>query len=266
MRRPEAARTIIGFRHGETWLNRLSHLTGQAAIDAMATPIPSDADAIMDVTPEGRLGAEFVRDLLADMTIHACLRSMALRTKTTAEIVFSGRTLPGGIIVEPALRERSRGRFSYAPHDWSITQPDFPRNKSVLDWVPAGVDYNGNPGESLRQVRDMRVRPVLARAAEVAPGGAVALSGHAEWMGALRARILGFDDERFRQPLVPGAPNPLGAIAAKMIFNTQTDMYSCICINPPSAVDHMDIFRSVGIEPASRALFDTGWIAIDQLR
>src|SRR5512133_3716713 len=179
---------LIAFRHGDFGLNERSRLTGEAALLEMEKPIPPDADAKMDLSPEGYKQAERVRCALAEFSIHACLRSPALRAKTMARLVLAGHDLPGGIREVAELRERSRGIFSYAPDDWSEMQPGYPPNKSILDWQPIGVDDNGNPGESIRTVRDNRVVPVLQIVEGISPNGEiVALSGHAEWMLALRA-------------------------------------------------------------------------------
>jgi broad specificity phosphatase PhoE len=257
---------IVAFRHGRFPLNVRSNLTGEAAFRAAEEMIPPDADATMDLLPEGRKQAERIRERLAAIAIDACLRSPALRTKTTAEIVLAGRNLPGGTWVVPELRERSRGIFSYAPDDWAHTHPLYPAGKSVLDWEPFGVDYNGNSGESIRQVANTRVEPVLFVADQVAPGGNVAFSTHAEWMLALRTYFLNFDDERFRRPLIPNPAAGIIALAtAKMIVNGQVDMYDCTRLpyEPSEAPSwHMDKFRSIGVDP----VFDTGWLDISEMR
>jgi|GEM_PF-1876973 len=258
---------IIALRHGRFKLNERSHLTGETAFEAMKHPIPPDADATMDLFPEGREQGHRVRNSLSGIAIYACLRSEALRAKTMAELALAGQALPGGTHIMPELRERSRGIFSYAPNDWCITQAGYPEKKSVLDWRPIGVDYNGNPGETIRQVRDTRVLPVLEFAHHAtydireAP---VVLSGHAEWMLALRARLLGFDDKRFREPLIPNPPKDHPALStAKMVINGQYDMSDCTCPtrNQPNVpFDHADIFRTVVTEPGLE--FDTGWLNI----
>lgn len=260
---------IIAFRHGTFALNKRSHLTGEAALRAMEQPIPANADAIMDLLPEGREQGRGIQRVLADMSIYACLRSKTLRTETMAEIALRGQILPGGTHIVPELRERSRGKFSYAPDAWADQQPDFPAHKSVLDWIPAGVDYRGIHGESIRQVRDARVKPVLRAADEITPPNTtVAFSTHAEWMGALRAYYLGFDDERFRQPLIPGPPSDNPALLkAKMIVNGQIDMYDCTCPKPvpySSSQMHMDIFRTVITKVGME--FDTGWLPISEVQ
>jgi broad specificity phosphatase PhoE len=259
---------LIAFRHGRFPLNEHSLLTGEAAFQAMETPIPPEADNIMDLLPEGREQAERLRRVLAEIAIYACLRSPTLRTKTTAEIALADQALPGGTQIVSELRERSRGKFSYAPNAWAYRQPDYPSKKSVLDWQPSGIDYNGNPGESIRQVRDNRVPLVLHAAHEAAAEGTVALSTHAEWMVALRAYYLGFDDRRFRQPLIPDPPVQSQALTtAKMIINGQLDMYDCTCASSPASdmpLQHMDVFRTVGTEVGSE--FDTGWLAIEEMR
>jgi broad specificity phosphatase PhoE len=259
---------IIAFRHGYFPLNERSLLTGEVAFRAMEEGIPPDADAAMDLLPEGREQANRVRRALAGFSIHACLRSPALRAKAMAELVLAGHDLPGGTLVVPELRERSRGIFSYAPDVWSEEQPGYPPRKSVLDWQPPGVDYNGNPGESIRTVRDSRVTPVLRVADEVTPpGGATALSGHAEWMLALRAYYLGFDDERFRRPLIADPPeNNRALAAAKMVINGQVDLYDCTCSELAKAgydQPHMDVFRTIITNPESE--FDTGWLNIEDM-
>ncbi|HEU4914215.1 MAG TPA: histidine phosphatase family protein [Candidatus Saccharimonadales bacterium] len=261
---------IIAFRHGYFELNKRSRLSGEAALQKMEKAIPPDADAIMDLLPEGHEQAEHVRRALAEFSVYACLHSPALRARTMAKLVLAGRTLPGGIHMVPGLRERSRGIFSYAPDDWSEKQPGYPARKSVLDWMPAGVDYNGNPGESIRMVRDTRVAPVLRFADQATPPGkTTALSGHAEWMLALRAYYLGFDDERFRQPLVPSPPENNRALAtAKMIVHGQVDLYDCTC---PTAVPagseqrHMDVFRTIIAAPEPETGIDTGWLDIQSM-
>lgn len=258
---------IIGFRHGLFPLNERSRLTGQDAFQAARESIPPDADASMDLLPEGYDQARRLRPILAGFAIYACLRSPALRTKTTAELALAGHDLPGGILVVPELRERSRGKFSYAPDAWADAQPDYPDNKSVLGWEPAGVDYNGNPGESIRQVRDTRVQPALRIVDEIGTGKIVALSAHAEWLTSLRAYYLGFDDLRFRSPLFPGAPNDNRALAtSKMIINGQVEMYDCTCPEPvPASAPerHMDVFRTISTQPGSE--FDTGWMNINEM-
>ncbi len=167
----------------------------------------------------------------------------------------------------PELLERSRGKLSYAPAAWTNTQPDYPKKKSVLDWQPPGVDYNGNPGESIRQVRDIRVWPVLRVVDEFEAGETIALSTHAEWLTSLRAYYLGFDDTRFRQPLFRGAPPDNRALTtAKMIINGQIDMYKCTCSPPIQASSperHMDAFRTIITEPGLQ--FDTDWINIKDM-
>lgn len=259
---------ILAFRHGYFPLNARSHLTGEAAAQAIAEGIPHDADATMDLLPEGREQADRLRLALAGFSIHACLRSPSLRTKTMARLALAGHNLPGGTRVVPEMRERSRGIFSYAPDAWADGHPDYPARKSVLDWQPLGVDYNGNPGESIRQVRDTRVEPVLRIAGEVAPGGTVALSGHAEWLVALRAYVLRFNDRRFRQPLIPDPPaNNPALTQSKTVVNGQADLYDCTCAVPVpagSTQTHMDVFRSIITTPGLE--FDTGWLQIGSMQ
>ncbi len=259
---------IVAFRHGYFKLNERSHLKGEAARQAIMEGIPSDADATMDLLPEGREQGRRGRAALADIAIHACLRSPALRAKTMAAIALAGHSLPAGTRTVPELRERSRGIFSYAPDEWTNTHPDYPPKKSVLDWPPLGVDYNGNPGETIRQVRDTRVTPVLRIADEIAPGQTVALSTHAEWMLSLRAYYLGFDDDRFRLPLIPNPPkNNRALTTAKMVINGQIDMYDCTCPDPGpfgAPERHMDIFRTIVTEPGHE--FDTGWLNIREMQ
>ena len=259
---------IVAFRHGYFPLNERSRLKGEAAFQAMEHSIPTDADATMDLLPEGREQAYRMQPVLAELAIYACLRSPALRTKTMAEIALAGHSLPGGTHVVPELRERSRGIFSYAPDAWAKAQPGYPPKKSVLDWQPSGVDYNGNAGESIRQVRDTRVLPVLQAADEIVPPGeTVAFSTHAGWMLSLRAYYLAFGDERFRQPLIPDPPQDHPALAtAKSIINGQMDMYDCTCPTPAlasSSQRHMDVFRTVITEPGLE--FDTGWLCIGDM-
>jgi broad specificity phosphatase PhoE len=258
---------IIAFRHGKFPLNERSHLTGAAAFEAMEQPIPHDADTAMDLLREGREQGHRVHDALGDIAIYTCLRSDTLRTKTMAELALADQELPGGTHIVPELRERSRGIFSYAPNDWCIAQAGYPEKKSVLDWRPIGIDYNGNPGETIRQVRDTRVLPVLEFASHAtydAREAPVALSGHAEWKLALRARMLGFDDKRFREPLIPNPPDNHPALkTAKMVINGQSDMYDCTCSTrnvPDIPLDHADIFRTVVTEPGLE--FDTGWLNV----
>lgn len=259
---------IVAFRHGLFPLNKRSLLTDKSAPQAIGEGIPPDADATMDLLSEGREQGRRVQRALADFSIHACLRSPTLRAKTMAEIALAGHGLPGGIHIVPELRERSRGIFSYVPDVWAETHPDYPAQKSVLDWQPVGVDYNGNSGESIRQVRDTRVEPVLRVADEVAPGKTVALSTHAEWMLSLRAYYLGFEDERMRRPLIPDPPKGNRALTtAKMIINGQIDMYDCTCPTPVPASGperHMDLFRTVVTEPGLE--FDTGWLRIGEIQ
>jgi broad specificity phosphatase PhoE len=259
---------IIAFRHGKFPLNGRSCLTGEAAFSAMEIPIPPDADSTMDLLPEGREQARSLQGILARYAIYACLRSPHLRAKTTAEIALAGHSMPGGMHVVPELRERSRGKFSYAPDAWADLQPDYPRQKSVLDWLPAGIDYNGDRGESIRHIRDTRVLPVLDKAHETAPDRIVALSTHAEWMLSLRAYYLGFNDDRFRQPLVP---KPLDQthtpIPSKMIVNGQLDMYDCDCpvpLPPNNPARHADLFRTIGTVAGTE--FDTDWLPIEEMR
>lgn len=256
---------IVAFRHGYFGLNERSHLTGEAAIRAAEESIPPDADSTMDLLPEGREQGMRLQRALAGMAINACLRSPALRAKTMAELALAGQDLPGGIHVVPELRERSRGIFSYAPQEWTALHPDYPAKKSVLDWQPIGKDYNGNPGESIRQVSNTRVEPVLRIADNL--GDIVAFSTHAEWMLALRTYYLGFDDNRFRQSLIPDAPkNNPGLTTSKYVMNGQIDMYDCTCPNPVTASAperHMDVFRTIITEPEFE--FDTGWFNIQHL-
>jgi broad specificity phosphatase PhoE len=146
-----------------------------------------------------------------------------------------------------------------------MTFPQYRSKKSLLDWQPTGVDYNGNPGESIRQVRDTRVRPVLQFANEVGQGSTVALSTHAEWMRALRAYYLGFDDARFGRSLVPRPPhNNPALLTSKMVANGQSDMFACTCTSrrnrPTVPLDHADIFRTVITDP--KLAFDSGWLKV----
>lgn len=257
---------IVAFRHGYFALNERSQLTGEAAFKAMEKPIPPDADATMDLFPEGREQAGRVQQTLGQIAIHTCLRSPTLRTKTMAELALAGQKLPGGIQVVPELLERSRGIFSYAPEDWTNSHPDYPAHKSVLDWQPAGRDYNGNPGRSIRYMRDTRVRPVLQIVDTI--DGTVALSTHAEWTLSLRAYYLKFGNDRFRLPLVPNPPKNHPALAtAKFVVNGQVDMYDCTCSPrvPASAPErHMDIFRTIVTDP--KLAFDTGWLPIGEMQ
>lgn len=259
---------IVGFRHGFFPLNERSHLIGPDAFQAAQESIPADADSTMDLLPEGYNQGRRVQPVLAGFAIYACLRSRTLRTKTTAELALAGQDLPGGTLVVPELRERSRGKFSYAPDVWASAQPDYPANKSVLDWEPAGIDYNGNPGESLRHVRETRVSPVLQAVDALGTDKIVALSGHAEWLLSLRSYYLGFEDQRFKMPLFPNAPTDNPALAtSRMILNGQVEMYDCTCPEPVplSAPErHMDVFRTVGTQPGFA--FDTGWMNIKEMQ
>lgn len=252
---------IAAFRHGLFPLNERTRLTGEAAERAMQEKIPANADYTMDLLPLGREQAARLQPIMAELAIAACLRSPALRTKSTAEIAFLGSAV---IRAVPELRERSRGIFAYVPDVWAWDQPDYPPDKSFLDWQPRGVDYNGHPGESIRQVRDTRIEPVLQIAHETAPGKTVALSTHAQWMSSLRAYYLGFEDERFGQPLVPNPPKNHPAFAtAKLLVNGQVDMYDCTCSPADQAdmpLDHADVFRTVVTEPGLE--YDTDWLAI----
>ena len=258
----------VAFRHGLFPLNERTSLTGEAAVQAMREQIPADADYTMDLLPSGREQAARLRPVLADLAIAACLRSPALRTKTTAEIAFSGFAVADTIQIVPELRERSRGIFSYVPDVWAWTRPDYPIDKSFLDWRPTGVDYSGRPGESIRQVRDARIEPVLQVADEIAPGKPVAFSTHAQWMASLRAYYLKFDDERFGQPLVPNPPDNHPALAtSKWVINGQIDMYDCTCPQSAKAdmpLDHADAFRTIVTEPELE--FDSGWLNIQDIR
>ena len=257
----------VAFRHGLFPLNERTRLTGEAAEQAMREQIPPDADSVMDLLPLGREQAARLRPVLAELAISACLRSPALRTKTTAEIAFAGSDVLDTIQIVPELRERSRGIFAYVPDVWAWTRPDYPIDKSFLDWQPTGSDYNGHPGESIRQVRDTRIEPVLQRANEIALDKPVAFSTHAQWMSALRAHYLKFDDERFGRPLLPNSPRNHPALTtAKMVINGQIDAYDCTCAQPEKAnmpLDHADIFRTIVTEPNLE--FDSGWLNIRDL-
>ena len=257
----------VAFRHGLFPLNERTRLTGGAAEQAMQEQIPPDADSVMDLLPPGREQAARLRPVLAELAISACLRSPALRTKTTAEIAFAGSDVLDTIKIVPELRERSRGIFAYVPDVWAWTHPDYPIDKSFLDWRPTGFDYNGHPGESIRQVRDTRVEPVLRMADEIAPDKPVAFSTHAQWMSSLRAYYLKFDDERFGQPLVPNAPrNHPARATTRMIVNGQVDAYDCTCAQPKkegAPLDHADVFRTIVTEPGLE--FDSGWLSIREM-
>ncbi|HEU5121450.1 MAG TPA: histidine phosphatase family protein [Candidatus Saccharimonadales bacterium] len=258
----------VAFRHGLFPLIERTNLTGEAAVQAMREPIPPDADSVMDLLPPGREQAIRLRPVLAELAISACLRSPALRTKTTAEIAFAGSEVFNTIQIVPELRERSRGIFAYVPDVWAWTRPDYPIDKSFLDWQPTGSDYNGHPGESIRQVRDTRIEPVLQIADEIAPGKTVAFSTHAQWMSSLRAYYLKFDDERFSQPLVPHPPRNHPAFAtAKLIVNGQIDAYDCTCSQFEKAetpLDHADVFRTIVTEPGLE--FDSGWLSVREMQ
>jgi broad specificity phosphatase PhoE len=265
---PPEARNITAFRHGQFGLNIRSHLAGEAALRAVAEGIPPDADATMDLLPKGREDAEFIRRRLAGFAIDVCLRSDALRTKTTAEIALQDHVLPGGIIVAPDARERSRGMFSYAPDDWAENHPLFPAQTSVLDWQPCGIDFNGRSAESIRWVKDRRIVPVLRLAGVHAPGGSAAIASHAEWLLALRAHFLGPDYVEVRRQLAPDSSTDARARASSnMIVNGQIDMYKCTCDAPdPSRTpfSHMDQFRTMAPDPHIGE-FDTGWMPIEDL-
>lgn len=257
----------VAFRHGLFPLNERTRLTGEAAEEAMRQPIPSNADTVMDLLPLGREQAARLRPVLAELAIVACLRSPALRTKTTAEIAFAGTDVLDTIKVVPELRERSRGIFAYVPDVWAWAHPGYPIDKSFLDWQPSGVDYNMHPGESIRKVRDTRIEPVLQIANEVAADKPVAFSTHAQWMPSLRAYYLKFDDERFNKPLVPSPPPDHPALSTtKMIVNGQIDAYDCTCSQSEKQnmpLDHADVFRTVVTEPGLE--FDSGWLHIREM-
>lgn len=258
----------VAFRHGLFPLNERTRLTGEAAEQAMQEQIPPDADSVMDLLPPGREQAARLRPVLAELAISACLRSPALRTKTTAEIAFAGSDVLDTIQVVPELRERCRGIFAYVPDVWAWNRPDYPIDKSFLDWQPTGFDYNGHPGESIRQVRNTRIEPVLRLADEIAPDKPVAFSTHAQWMSSLRAYYLKFNDERFGQPLAPDPPRNHPALAtAKMVVNGQIDAYDCTCDQSEKAnmpLDHADVFRTIVTEPNLE--FDSGWLNIRDMQ
>lgn len=257
----------VAFRHGLFPLNERTRLTGEAASQAMREQIPADADDTLDLLPHGREQAARLRPVLADLAIAACLRSPALRTKTTAEIAFARSAVADTIQIVPELRERSRGIFAYVPDVWAWSRPDYPIDKSFLDWQPTGADYNGHPGESIRQVRDTRIEPVLQVADKIAPNKTVAFSTHAQWMSSLRAYYLKFDDERFGQPLVPNlSDNHPALTTAKLVVNGQVDMYDCTCspsVRADMPLDHADVFRTIVTEPGLE--FDSGWLNIQDL-
>lgn len=259
----EKVHTIIAFRHGRFPLNVRAGLRGEAALRAVEEGIPADADETMDLLPEGRKQAERLQPALGEFAIDACLRSRTRRTLTTAELGLAKHALPGGISVEDQLRERSRGIFSYAPNEWANNHPLYRVGKdSILDWQPYGIDFNGNAGESVRHVRDTRIRPVLMAADEAAPSGIIACATHAEWMLALRAFMLGLDDVSFHRPLVPDPPAHIKALQRlSWISNGQMDIYDT---PDPSYLNEwqMSRFRSIGTDP----VFDTGWIDLTSLK
>ncbi len=236
-------------------------MKGDAALQAVEQGIPADADETMDLLPEGRMQALRLQRVLGEFTINGCLRSRTRRSLTTAQLGLARQALDD-ISVMDQLRERSRGIFSYAPDDWAKNHPLYKINKnSTLDWQPHGIDYNGNQGESLRQVRDTRVEPVLAIADEIAPGGTVALATHAEWMLALRAYMLHLDDESFQQPLIVNPPAGMRALEhSKWIGHGQVDIYMTPNLTDPDRWQ-MGRFRSISTDPT----FDTGWIEISHL-
>lgn len=220
-------KVIIAFRHGRFPLNNRAGLKGEEALEAVEEGIPFDADTELGLLPEGEQQALAIPGYLGKMTVDACLTSPTRRARQTAELAMRGRVLLKDIVIVPELIERSRGIFSYAPDEWARQHPDYGVNKqSSLDWQPFGTDYNGKKGESIRDVMENRVPVVLDLAGQVAPGRTVALSAHGEWMLALRAKLLGFSDDRLRQPLLPNLPpEAIASREARWVGHGQVDIY-----------------------------------------
>ncbi|HYG84011.1 MAG TPA: histidine phosphatase family protein [Verrucomicrobiae bacterium] len=247
-------RMIITFRHGYFELNQRSKLTGEEALQAVEAGIPLDADTTMGLLDEGKKQAHALREVLRHYKINACLYSPTRRTEETAKVALGGQRL-SHFTPEPALLERNRGIFRYAPDEWARAHPDYKRGKeSAWRWRPPG-------GESWWDIRH-HVTVVLQQCRTLAPNRIIALSTHAEKMGLIRAILLEMDDKRLWQPLVPNHNDIPALKRSNWIGNGQADFFAfCDPDDPASLVtERPQYFRSVGT--AKPNAFDTGWVVV----
>lgn len=252
----EQVRTIISVRHGLFPLNQRASLTGEAALKAVEEGIPDDAHETMGLLPEGVEQGLRVKEKLAGVAINVCLCSKTRRTHEMAAIILGGTT-DTPILPEPGLKERHRGIFSYAPDEWAKAHPEYNIGKeSTLHWRP-------KDGTSIAE-EVYQLLPVLQRADQLAPGGTVLFSTHAEKMVALRALICNLDDDRLSKPLIPDPPIKVnGLLRTNWIENGQIDMFA----NVYPSTEHgpyMTHFRSIGTDPGFE--FDTDWLEIKEFR
>lgn len=239
--------TIMSFRHGR--YKRNDHIDGKSS---KSYSEPENPDDTMNLSRSGRKEIVTLRRKakLTRSAIDACFYSPYLRTDTSAHLAFRWSRVP--LISEYRLRERHLGRFATMPraqfHD-EHAESYAEKRKYPLDWPS-----DDNEVETLREVGDLRVTPLLDEVDRHFPGGTVVFATHADVMIAMRSlpQLGAMTNEKLRQPLTDTLQNP------QWIQNAQLDIYTRRDPEGGLASD-MRYFRSI---TTADTQYDTGWLEI----
>lgn len=241
---------LIIARHGRFSGNVTMTTTGEAAL--LVSQLPAEDDFVIGLDEVGReqarhLGGHFLR--LFPEGFSACMRSDFTRVAETVDVALPDIRQ---VVVEPALRERSRGDVARMPKTkFKALYPAeaAEKDRSPLDWRPPN-------GESLRD-KATDLRALLSRMGELAPDQPFPVITSGEVVIAARTvpELGNMDDEALKRGLAKGWP-------ALEVDNAQFDHYTRR--NPETGELGSTFDYMMSVRAGTEAVIDSGWIRIER--